>query len=251
MLVPGPVTKELLQCLRDIAYDEQNLRYGEYSDGIITGCNLVEENMTIGLVSGMVKFGGRIYKLNKKTLIPYEPTDELTILKLRFNPQIASRDYIHYKAELILDTDAYIKPHEMEMGRFKLKRGSRLRTEYKDFWDMTTEYDTVNLIHIKQAAPIKATLTSNITRLFGLEAYPCISGNALDAAFCTQALGSGGGVNRILIEQYVCNRLGQTYNGTMDNERLYTALGEVLSLITGRAGVEKGHGHGDGILLLN
>jgi len=43
--MPGPVTKEFFQCLRDIAYDEQYLRYSNYTDGIIAGCTLVEENM--------------------------------------------------------------------------------------------------------------------------------------------------------------------------------------------------------------
>jgi len=248
---PGPVTKEILQCLRDLSYDEQTLRYNTYTDGIITGCTLIEENMRIGLVNGIVKFAGRLYKLKEKILIPYEPTDALTIMKLRFSPQIPSRDFIHYKAELVLDTDPTLKPHEMEMGRFKLKRGSRLRTTYKDFRDMATEYDTVNLMYLKQSAPGDTTLSPTITRLFGHEAYPHIKDNALDAAFCTQALASGEAINRELIEHYVCNRLSRTYTGKMDNARLHASLGEVLNLITGHTPIDKGRGHGDGILLLN
>jgi len=61
--MPAPVTKEIFQCLRDIAYDEQYLRYRNYTDGIIADCTLVEENMHIGLVNGMVKFADRLYTL--------------------------------------------------------------------------------------------------------------------------------------------------------------------------------------------
>ena len=257
---PGPVRKEIMQCLRDIALDEQNVRYYKYTDGVISGCALVEEDMKIGLINGIVKFAGRIYKLKEKLLVPYEPTDALTILKLRFAPQSSHKEYTHYTAELVLDTDTVIKPHEMEMGRFKLKRGSRLRTVYVDFWDMATEYDTVNLINVPQAAVGNATNTTTlspaITNYFAREAYGFFTNsttnpNPLDIAFCTNILADGRPINRELIEMYVCNRLEQKYTGKLSNIQLYETLGEVLNLITGRSVVDKGLGHDDGIILIN
>ena len=244
------VRKEIMQCVRDMALDEQNIRYYKYADGVIAGCTLVEENMKVGLINGMVKFAGHIYKLTTKAFVSYEPTDSLTILKLRFSPQITSKEYTHYTAELVLDTDATIKPHEMEMGRFKLKRGSRLRTDYKDFWDMATEYDTVNLIHVPQSACDKPTLSPAITRLFAQEAYNYLADNTLDSAFCTNAL-SGETLNRELIERYICNRLKQDYTGTMNNSKLHASLGEVLRIITRRSGLNKGRGRNGDVVVLN
>ena len=33
--------------------------------------------------------------------------------------------------------------NEIELCRFRLKAGAELRTEYKDFYDIQTEYDTM------------------------------------------------------------------------------------------------------------
>jgi len=247
---PGPVKKEIMQCLRDIALDEQNIRYYEYTDGIVAGCALVEEGMKIGLVNGLVKFAGRLYKLKEKTLAPYTPTDAWTILKLRFSPQIQHKEYTHYVAELTLDEIQEMRPNEMEMGRFKLKTGSRLRTVYKDFWDMGTEYDTVNLLHVKQAARRQPTLSPAITTHFAREAFSYLGSHPLDTAFCTACLATGEPVSRELITRYVCNRLKRNFR-EMDNIELHEALAEVLDLITGRVRTDKGKGSKDGVLLIN
>lgn len=247
---PGPVKKEIMQCLRDIALDEQNIRYYEHTDGIVAGCGLIEENMKIGLVNGIVKFAGRLYKLKGKALVPYEQTDSWTALKLRFSPQTQHREYTHYTADLVLDANLEIKPNEMEMGRFKLKKGSRLRTEYKDFWDMGTEYDTVNLLHVRQSAKHRPTLSPMITAHFAREAFPCLNGNALDAAFCSVCLSSGEAVGRELITRYVCNRLGLDYT-EMDNIRLHESLAEILDEISGRARRDKGTGRGSTVMVIN
>ena len=246
---PGPVKQDMMLCLRDIALDEQNIRYHEYTDGVIVGCGLIEEGMKIGITRGIVKFAGRIYKLCDKALVPYEHTDSWTVLKLRFNPQTQNKDYVHYTAELCLDTDTTIKPNEMEMGRFKLKRGSRLRTQYKDFWDMVTEYDTVNLVYVRQSARHQSTLSPAITTHFAREAFAHISENPLDCAFCATCLSTGDAVGRELIARYVCNRLEREYK-EMDNQTLHTALGEVLSLIMGKSR-STGKGRRGGVTLIN
>ena len=248
--LPGPVKKEILLCLRDNALDEQNIRYHEHTDGIIAGCGLVEENMKIGLVNGIVKFSGRLYKLREKALVPYEHTDAWTVLKLRFAPQAQHREYTHYTAELVLDSSTDIKPNEMEMGRFKLKKGSRLRTQYKDFWDMVTEFDTVNLVHVKQAACQSHTLNPAITTHFAREAFRYLSENPLDCAFCSTCLSDGQPISRELIQRYVSNRLNRDYR-EMDNVQLHVALGEVLDLISKRVRGDKGKGHKAGITLIN
>jgi hypothetical protein len=247
---PGPVKKEIMQCLRDIALDEQEIRYHGYSDGIVIGCGLVEENMKIGLVNGIVKYAGRLYKLRGKALVPYEPTDDWTVLKLRFAPQTKHREYIIYTAGLVLDTNTGLLPNEMEIGRFKLKKGSSLRTSYKDFWDMGTEYDTVNLVHVNQSARGSPTLSPAITTHFAREAFPHLDGQPLDSAFCVACLQTGGQVNRELITRYVCNRLEREYE-EMDNVSLHQGLAQVLDMISGRASHTKGRGKADGVMLIN
>ena len=249
-LSPGPVKKEIVQCLLGVALDEQNIRYHDYTDGIITGCGLVEEGMTVGLTGGIVKYAGRLYKLTERMFVPYEHTDEWAVLKLKFGPRIQHKEYIHYTAELVLDTNVDIMPSEMELGRFKLKKGSRLRTQYKDFWDMVTEFDTVNLVYVNQAARHQSTFSPAITMHFAREAFSHLGDNCLDAAFCSVCLSSGEAVGRELITQYVCNRLNCPHT-EMDNTRLHSALGQILDLITGRAHDDSGKGHKGGVMVIN
>ena len=248
--MPGPVKKEMLLCLRDAAIDEQNIRYHEYSDGIITGCGLIEEDMNIGIINGIVKFGGRLYKLSEKTLLPYEPTDSWTVMKISFNPETEHREYIHFTADLILDNSAEITSNELEVGRFKLKKGSRLRTSYKDFSDMATEYDTVNLIYVRQSARGVSTLNPEITTHFAREAYPFLKDNALDCSFCAACLSEGRSIGRELITRYVCNRLNKEYRD-MSNAELHKALSEILDLIRGRGYLKKGFSNDDKIMIIN
>ena len=247
---PGPLKKEIMQALRDFTVDEQNIRYHEYTDGIITGCTLFEENMKIGLVNGIVKFAGRLYKLSGKTSVPYEPTEHWTVLKVRFSPQQQHREYNIYTSELVLDTNTEIRPNELEMGRFKLKQGSYLRTSYKNFWDMGTEYDTVNLLYVKQAAQFTATLSPEITMHFAREAFPYIGEKPLDAAFCVACLQSGQSVSRDLIQQYICTRKKRAYF-EMDNAEIHQALAEILDELCGRAKSDMGKGRQNGVMLIN
>jgi len=249
-LQPGTFKKEIAQCLLGIALDEQNIRFHDHTDGIVMGCGLVEEGMKVGLVGGIVKYAGRLYKLTERVFVPYAHTDEWAVLKLRFSPLVQHPEYIHYTAELVLDAKVDIMPNEMELGRFKLKKGSRLRTVYKDFWDMVTEFDTVNLVHVNQAARHQPTFSPAITMHFAREAFSYLGNNCLDAAFCTACLSSGEAMGRELITQYVCNRLGQRYK-EMNNTQLHGALGKILDLIIGRAHDDSGKGHQHEVLVIN
>ena len=76
-------TREILFSMRDLLWKEQQLAYTDYSSGIITGCGLVEKDGLIGVEPGIVKFGGRLYLLEKQELLPYQPSDQWTVLKIR------------------------------------------------------------------------------------------------------------------------------------------------------------------------
>lgn len=227
---PGPLRKEILFALRDLTCVEQELRYGEYSDGILSGCRLYESGMRIGVEKGMVKYTGRVYMLREKTSVPYRPTDQWMMLKIRFAPQIAMKEYIFHIGELVLEENVQLMPNELELGRFKLKKGSSLRTEYKDFADLQTGYDTVNLTFVRQAGIGKATLRPEVTHRFAHEAYP-LAQDPLDIAFCATAL-EAAPVPKDYLQHYICRRLGTPYR-EMAHEELLPGLAQVLQMLYG------------------
>ena len=243
---PAPLRREILESLRDLALGEQTARYGEYSDGILAGCGLFEQDKRIGVTGGLVKFAGRIYALSAKTGLPYNASDKWTVLKIRFGAEELTRDFRIYKGDLALDDNVNILPNEMELGRFKLKLGSRLRTQYADFADMDTEYDTVNLIHIPFAGIGEPTLSPVILSHFAREAYPFAQEPA-DVAFCTACLASGGVMSRESIRMYLWRR-GREQK-MYGNRELHHHLADALSEMKGQARQTKS-GRTEGMLLM-
>ena len=244
---PAPLRKEILENMRDLAVMEQHARYSEYSDGILAGCGLFERNMNIGVKSGLVKFAGRIYVSTGQDNVVYSATDDWTVLKIRFGNEEKSRDFKSYKGELVLDEKTAVLPNELELGRFKLKKGSRLRTSYIDFQDMETEYDTVILIHVPYAGFGESTLSPTILLNFAREAYP-LATNPLDAAFCTSCLAGSGFMSREAIHQYLWRKLGGE-NKQFNNKELHQYLAYLLSDLKGLAR-HNGDNPPEGVLLL-
>ena len=244
---PAPLRKEILESMRDLAENEQAARYGGYSDGILAGCELFEQNMKIGVTGGLVKFAGRVYVLPERDSVTYWATDAWTVLKIQFGSEILTRDFRSYEGSLVLDENTNILPNEIELGRFKLKHGSRLRTEYVNFQDMETEYDTVNPINIPFAGIGEHTLSPVILMHFAREAYPYVS-EPIDVAFCTCCLANSGIMSRESIRMYLWRRM-ELETSTFDNQELHYHLSDVLAEMRGMT-KQTSHSHSEGILLL-
>ncbi|MCL2343188.1 MAG: DNA and RNA helicase [Firmicutes bacterium] len=241
---PAPLRKEILESMRDLAVSEQAARYSGYSDGILAGCELFEQNMNIGVSSGLVRFAGRVYVLDKPDSVPYRATDAWTVLKIQFGGEKISRDFSIYEGRLVLDENTNVLPNEIELGRFKLKRGSRLRTKYVDFQDMETEFDTVNPFNVPFAGIGEHTLMPVIVSYFAREAYP-YAHEAPDIAFCTSCLANSGAMSRESIRLYLWRRY--SLDGEMfDNHALHARLADALAEIKGEAR-QGGQGLSDGI----
>ena len=227
---PAPLSKEILESMRDLTANEQNVRYHSLSDGVISGCELYEKDMEIGVTSGIVKFEGRIYILSSFSGVKYKATDSWTVLKIRFGNEELSRDFSAYRGSLVLDDSTHILPNELELGRFKLKRGSQLRVNYVDFHDMQTEYDTVHLLHVPFAGIGEHTLCPVILMHFAREAY-AYAKDAVNIAFCTSCLSSNGIMSRESIIKYISKN--DRYNYPNDNHGLYVNLADILADLKG------------------
>jgi hypothetical protein len=244
---PAPLRKEILESMRDLAAHEQAARYSGHSAGILAGCGLFESDMNIGVSEGLVKFGGRVYTLSGRDSVPYMPVDAWTVLKIRFGGEERTRDFSLYSGRLVLDENTDILPNEMELGRFKLKHGSRLRTQYEDFQDIETEYDTVNLINVPYAAVGEPTISPLILTHFAREAYP-LARETLDIAFCGAILSNGGAMSRESISQYLWRRLGMG-TGQFSNKEMHRHLSAILNELGG-LGHHSGPAETPGVLLL-
>ncbi|MDE7251013.1 MAG: hypothetical protein K2N82_14270 [Lachnospiraceae bacterium] len=138
--------KELLCALRDYSYSALQLQYADYPDGIISGCGIrIEDD----------------FLLEREVL----------------------SDYVRYVTEFVLDENLERKQNELEVCRFKLKEGARLRAEYKDFFDIETEYDTVNLANATWTSDGGNTLSKEVTDYFARKVLECENADDKDIRF--------------------------------------------------------------------
>lgn len=117
---------------------------------------------------------------------------------------LALRDYSYAALQLryqgFPDGSLERKPGEIELCRFKLKEGAALRTNYKDFYDMQTEYDTLNLADATWSSAGGNTLSKEITDFFAKKVLECGHAEKDDIQFAYFLLQSREAVNYDILD---------------------------------------------------
>ena len=143
--------KETLWDLRDQAYDSLQLCYMDYTDGIIRGCRLRVDHGNLIVGKGMLKYRDFIFLKREETAIPFTAENRLAVLKAAFAVKEGHPDYRSYQMTFLLEQNPERQENEIELCRFHLREGSLLRDSYRDFSDLQTPYDTINLINATMA----------------------------------------------------------------------------------------------------
>jgi len=220
--------KELLLAMRDYSFGMARLQFNDWTDGIISGCNISVSDTRLTVEPGMLKFNKFIYMMTEPQHLYYEPTEQVIVVKIRFSTfEATSTDYMRYCGKLVLDHSTALAENELEVCRFKLKQGSRLRNEYTGFEDIQTEFDTVNLAHATWAGIERSGLALPILRQFAKEALACWLTEPWDISFCSQCL-SGETVHRGVVEAYA-KAHGERVTGDESGIELYDMLVNILN----------------------
>lgn len=222
--------KELMWALRDYAFANIQLEYQEFADGIIKGCEVKVRGQELAVSKGIVKYGGFVYLVTEEMPIPYEPKECLQVLKMKLEEDKRSEDLIAYRVTLFLDESPVKQEGELEVCRFKLQHGSRLREDYKNFEDMATEFDTVNLLEADFSSVTGKSLASKVTGYFAREALKAEYCQAEDISFAYLCLAQPGAVSREVVWDYVGRKMGmdgEEYNGR-GNREVFDGMVSVL-----------------------
>ncbi|MGP0577047.1 DNA and RNA helicase [Paenibacillus peoriae] len=201
---------EMLENLRDYPRSFLDIRYQDFSDGIITGMNVTVGENTLTIGRGIVKHKDRLYLLEQEQEVPYAATGRLSVLKLLFLEQTDRPDFTAHHADIVLEDEAEIGLDKMELGRFKLKDGAVLRSDYQDFADMATEFNTWSDIHAPFAGLKQSTLRPETMRYFASELLKSGATDPMDCMFALICLNSEA-VDRASIQHYIANRNGAEY----------------------------------------
>ena len=145
--------------------------YADHTDGLLKGCEIHAEDGRLVIGKGMLKFHDFIYLMMEEERVDYQPKNRWQMLKAEFSEDETNLDYKAYCVRFFLDEELELGENQMEMCRFYLREGSALRDSYKNFADMSTEYDTVNLICATVAGIGEKTLHPVVVKQFGEEIW--------------------------------------------------------------------------------
>lgn len=221
--------KELLWALRDYSYSALQLQYAYYPDGIISGCGIRAEDNFLCVKPGIIKCQDFIFLITEEEKVEYYPTECCVSLKFHLIEKEVLPDYIRYVTEFVLDENLECRQNELEVCRFKLKEGARLRTEYKDFFDIQTEYDTVNLANATWASAGCNTLSKEVTDYFAKKVLECENADYKDIRFAYLLLQSKEAIRFEIIKDYILRRTSQKGKDIpINSETAYLKLKEIL-----------------------
>ena len=218
--------KSMLDELRDYPVVVSRMLLSRCGDGILAGCEIGWENEVLRIQPGLIHYGGHIYRMEEPYTMACAPADVLTYIKVRFVTMDYERDHMGGMGEIILSETAP-EHGELELGRFRLQEGARLRTVYENFEDYQTEYDTVNRIHVPYVQADGVGLWHCLLTAYGKELLETGTEDACDISFAMQLLGQQGHVSGELVKWYV-EKAGGRVMETADNEALYTGLVRIL-----------------------
>lgn len=227
------LTKEMLEALKEFAVSTGELSYLGYSDGILRGCEVTTTEDLITLNEGIMIFGESAYYITEPVTHVYRPTNEWTILKASLQEEVQTENFLSRKIDIVLTSEHQLSDTDIEICRFKLQPGAKLRYRYKDFTDLATEFDTIVELYAKWAAYINTSISPKILRTFYEEAVSHPLKEMWDISFC-QLLSEGKGetINRSTISAYLCHRAGKPFK-LCDNKEIFDGLKEVLRQIKG------------------
>ena len=220
---------DMLENLRDFPRDVLDIFCEDMSDGIVCGFTPTVNKEIITISKGIIKYNGVVYVMSEPISITYQETEKEVMLKLCFGEEIQEKDYKTNDIDMKIEGDMNLLPNQMELGRFRLKKGAYLRSEYQDLYDFTTEYNTINIVNVKYAGQKEHTLNKIILQYFAKEAFEYQLKEEADFLFCMLCLNSQK-VERSVIQQYISYKTGELPK-QMSNAEIHKQLVKILEEI--------------------
>lgn len=217
---------EMLEQLRDYPKNFLELMFSGYENGIVTGCGLSWNNDKLTVEPGIIYYNYNLYLMKECHVLECRHESERQYLKVEFLEEMQEPNQTVGMGRLILSKVKADPACELELGRFLLQEGARLRSQYENFEDYATNYDTINLIHVPYAAKGEAALHPGILKQFAKEALQNGWNNPYDISFLMNILALDGNIARDCIKEYLNARGVQLKN--TDNKTLYEGLLHML-----------------------
>lgn len=218
--------KDMLEELRDYPLMISRMMLEECGDGVLKGTGITWEDNVLRVHPGLILYGGNIYRMENACSMSCPPSGQLNYIKVRFVTMDYEKDRVGGFGDVYLD-DKPPEDREVELGRFRLQEGARLRCEYENYEDYQTEFDTVNRIHMPYVCPGGTGLWPELLGEFALELMDTGTEGVYDVSFAMQILGAEGKISRELVTWYIEKNTGRKITD-FSNGSLYEKLLHIL-----------------------
>ena len=235
------LTTEMLEQLRDHPrYYSELLFYG-YGNGIVNGCGLSWEENRLTVDKGILYWNGNLYFMKEPYTLDCFPEDQLRYLKVNFLEEEKKPGKICGGTSIYLSKEPVDSSCEMELCRFRLQVGARLRNSYQDFCDYSTEYDTINRIHTLFSDNGGSTISPGILIQFAHEMLEKDLSDTYDVSFCMNVLANDGKIASKCIKTYLKRQCDSDVRKEDSNEKIYEGLLNTLKSRSGTGNYQKGN----------
>lgn len=218
--------KEMLENLRDYPRNLFAIQYRNYSDGILAGCDIKGTGAGLTILPGILCHSGVPYFLDKPYSVSCAAEGKQVYLKVHFWDKTMGVSGEEFLSQIIVDEQEAVGEQELELARYKLQPGAKLRSDYVDFYDYETEFDTVNRIHVPFAAPERPGIWPQLLKSFARELMHHNVTNPWDQVFCLSCLQLKETMSYETVAAYLNGRRGQDREYT--NLQIYTSLKSIL-----------------------
>lgn len=231
--------RESLEALRDFPGGLAKLGLSDWADGILYGFDISYTSGAVVITSGAVWHQGQIV-LTETEQIPFRAYEQQITVCFRLYPGTYTEDFYVRQLELRLK-NGEAGSNELELGRFRLSQGARLRKDYRDLRDCRTAYNTLDITQVPYAGPGGVTVSPVLLRMFARMVLENTEAEDLDVQFALLCLNHPP-VSRECLLRYICRRLGEPFR-----ELSHSEIYERLVRIAGAGGRSMGHqGHREG-----
>lgn len=236
--------KEGLEALRDFPYEFARLWLDNWSDGILSGFDISfrqgvegegegEGEIVVG--AGAVWHEGKIV-LAEQEVFSFSLFDSPVRIRLCFFPERTTEDFFVCPLEISMEAGEQGNGG-MELGRFRLSKGARLRKEYRDLQDFSTAYNTLDVTHVPYAGPDGSTVSPVLLQVFARMLLEKPSAEETDITFALLCLNHPP-VSRKCLLWYISRRLGMPYR-ELNHSEIYHCLVQIAG--TGNRSTQQKH----------
>ncbi|MCI8770128.1 MAG: hypothetical protein HFH73_03105 [Lachnospiraceae bacterium] len=156
--------KESLEALRDFPGSLAELGYAGWSDGILFGFDISFEDGWLTIGKGAVWQDGQVI-LAQQQSIPFHAYNEPVVVQFRLYPAASTDDFNIRPYEICIEIGE-AEATGLELARFRLSEGARLRKEYRNLQDFGTAYNTLDITRVPYAGPGGVTVSPVLLRAF-------------------------------------------------------------------------------------